>query len=150
MSAVTAPTPPPTESIKSPAREIASIAVPVSLEMVIQLVLTFINQIIVGTLGAVAVAAVGLSGYMVRKVRKTFARSLVWSGACGTAGCLACAGSLLSSPGSFQKAFWIGLAVAFMMGLSGTRNFPELLGLAIRVLSALKDESKQTKKSDGE
>jgi Na+-driven multidrug efflux pump len=62
MSAVMAPTPPPTESIKSPAREIASIAVPVSLEMVIQLVLTFINQIIVGTLGAVAVAAVGLGG----------------------------------------------------------------------------------------
>lgn len=59
MSAVTAP---PSESIKSPMREIASIAVPVSLEMVIQLVLTFINQIIVGTLGAVAVAAVGLSG----------------------------------------------------------------------------------------
>lgn len=43
-------------------REIASIAVPVSLEMVIQLVLTFINQIIVGVLGAVAVAAVGLTG----------------------------------------------------------------------------------------
>ncbi|GGK91679.1 MATE family efflux transporter [Deinococcus radiotolerans] len=62
MSAVTAPTPPPSESIKSPAREIASIAVPVSLEMVIQLVLSFINQIIVGSLGAVAVAAVGLSG----------------------------------------------------------------------------------------
>ncbi len=53
---------PPTETIKSPMREIASIAVPVSLEMVIQLLLTFINQIIVGTLGAVAVAAVGLSG----------------------------------------------------------------------------------------
>ncbi len=50
------------ESFQSPARQIASIAVPVSLEMVIQLVLTFINQIIVGTLGAVAVAAVGLSG----------------------------------------------------------------------------------------
>lgn len=43
-------------------REIASIAVPVSLEMVLQLVLTFVNQIIVGTLGAVAVAAVGLAG----------------------------------------------------------------------------------------
>ena len=40
----------------------ASIAVPVSLEMVLQLVLTFVNQVIVGTLGAVAVAAVGLSG----------------------------------------------------------------------------------------
>ncbi|GGM02178.1 MATE family efflux transporter [Deinococcus aerophilus] len=53
---------PSTETIKSPMREIASIAVPVSLEMVIQLLLTFINQIIVGTLGAVAVAAVGLSG----------------------------------------------------------------------------------------
>ncbi|UBV41554.1 MATE family efflux transporter [Deinococcus taeanensis] len=62
MSAVHASSPPPSESIKSPAREIAAIAVPVSLEMVIQLVLTFVNQIIVGTLGAVAVAAVGLSG----------------------------------------------------------------------------------------
>lgn len=71
MSAVSTPdqptSGPPSESIKSPpttspGREIASIAVPVSLEMVIQLVLTFINQIIVGTLGAVAVAAVGLTG----------------------------------------------------------------------------------------
>ncbi|MBB5362435.1 MATE family efflux transporter [Deinococcus humi] len=53
---------PPSETVKSPMREIASIAVPVSLEMVIQLVLTFINQIIVGALGAVAVAAVGLTG----------------------------------------------------------------------------------------
>ena len=53
---------PPSETIKSPIREIASIAVPVSLEMVIQLLLSFINQIIVGVLGAVAVAAVGLSG----------------------------------------------------------------------------------------
>lgn len=59
MSAVTAPT---SETIKSPMRQIAGIAVPVSLEMVIALVLTFINQIIVGSLGAVAVAAVGLSG----------------------------------------------------------------------------------------
>lgn len=46
----------------NPNREIAKIAVPVSLEMVIQLLLSFINQIIVGTLGAVSVAAVGLSG----------------------------------------------------------------------------------------
>ena len=50
------------EPVKTPFREITSIAVPVSLEMVIQLLLTFINQIIVGTLGAVAVAAVGLAG----------------------------------------------------------------------------------------
>ncbi|MBZ9753120.1 MATE family efflux transporter [Deinococcus sp. HMF7604] len=62
MSAEAVLTPPPSESFKSPARQIADIAVPVSLEMVIQLVLTFVNQIIVGTLGAVAVAAVGLSG----------------------------------------------------------------------------------------
>lgn len=47
---------------KSPHREIAELALPVSLEMVIQLVLTFINQLIVGSLGTVAVAAVGLSG----------------------------------------------------------------------------------------
>ncbi|UQN05674.1 MATE family efflux transporter [Deinococcus sp. QL22] len=53
--------PPPTPAL-SPAREMASIAVPVSLEMVLQLVLTFVNQVIVGRLGAVAVAAVGLSG----------------------------------------------------------------------------------------
>ena len=43
-------------------REIRAIAVPVSLEMVIQLLLTFVNQVIVASLGAVAVAAVGLTG----------------------------------------------------------------------------------------
>ncbi|WP_034384792.1 MATE family efflux transporter [Deinococcus sp. YIM 77859] len=54
----------PSESIqaRAPAREVAAIAVPVSLEMVLQLVLTFVNQVVVGSLGAVAVAAVGLSG----------------------------------------------------------------------------------------
>ena len=51
MTALTA-----SETFKSPGREIAAIAVPVSLEMVIQLVLTFVNQVIVGSLGAVAVA----------------------------------------------------------------------------------------------
>ncbi|MDO4245951.1 MAG: MATE family efflux transporter [Deinococcus sp.] len=59
--------PSPSESLHSPPlrtpnREIAELAIPVSLEMVIQLVLTFINQMIVGRLGEVAVAAVGLSG----------------------------------------------------------------------------------------
>jgi putative MATE family efflux protein len=53
---------PPPKPALSPAREMASIAVPVSLEMVLQLVLTFVNQVIVGRLGAVAVAAVGLTG----------------------------------------------------------------------------------------
>ncbi len=41
--------------------EIARIAVPVGLEMVVQLLLGLIDQVIVGTLGAVAIAAVGLS-----------------------------------------------------------------------------------------
>ncbi|WP_221091587.1 MATE family efflux transporter [Deinococcus aquaedulcis] len=62
MSAGAALNPSPSESIKSPARQIADLAIPVSLEMVIQLVLTFVNQVIVGALGAVAVAAVGLAG----------------------------------------------------------------------------------------
>ncbi|PTA69613.1 MATE family efflux transporter [Deinococcus arcticus] len=62
MSVGVAPNATPSESIKSPARQIADLAVPVSLEMVIQLLLTFVNQIIVGALGAVAVAAVGLAG----------------------------------------------------------------------------------------
>src|SRR5262249_53579332 len=42
-------------------RHIAQIAVPVSLEMVFQLALGFIDQVIVGMLGGVAIAAVGLS-----------------------------------------------------------------------------------------
>lgn len=95
-------------------------------------------------------AIVGLTGFMVRKVKKTWARSLVWSGGCGTAGCLACAACLLASPNAYQKAFWIGLAVSFMMGLSGSRDLPQLVGLAIRVLSALKDDVNSTKKSGGE
>ncbi|GEM46118.1 MATE family efflux transporter [Deinococcus cellulosilyticus] len=42
-------------------RDIARIAVPVSLEAVSQLLLGFIDQIIVGVLGALAIAAVGLA-----------------------------------------------------------------------------------------
>ena len=41
-------------------KDIANIAIPVSLEFVFILVLNFINQIVVGALGAVAVASVGL------------------------------------------------------------------------------------------
>ncbi len=42
-------------------QEIFKIAIPVSLESVFQLFLGFINQVIVGTLGTAAIAAVGLS-----------------------------------------------------------------------------------------
>ena len=45
----------------SPAREIARIAVPVSMEFVLMLVLNFVNQVVVGALGATAIAAVGFS-----------------------------------------------------------------------------------------
>ena len=45
----------------SPNRQIAHLAVPVSLEFVFQLLLGVIDQVIVGGLGAVAVAAVGLA-----------------------------------------------------------------------------------------
>jgi putative MATE family efflux protein len=45
----------------TPAREIARIAVPVSMEFVLMLVLNFVNQIVVGGLGATAIAAVGFS-----------------------------------------------------------------------------------------
>lgn len=49
----------------SPGRQIARIAVPVSLEYVILLVLNFATQVIVGTLGAVAIAAVGFANSLV-------------------------------------------------------------------------------------
>jgi MATE family, multidrug efflux pump len=42
-------------------REIFKVAIPVSLEAIFQSSFSFIDQIIVGILGAVAVAAVGLS-----------------------------------------------------------------------------------------
>ncbi|PYE49960.1 MATE family efflux transporter [Deinococcus yavapaiensis] len=42
-------------------REIARIALPVSLESMVQLVLNFTNQVVVGTLGTATIAAVGLS-----------------------------------------------------------------------------------------
>ncbi|MEY4137380.1 MAG: hypothetical protein RL205_1508 [Actinomycetota bacterium] len=45
----------------TPRREIARIAVPVSLEFVIMLVMNFVNQVIVGGLGTVAIAAVGFA-----------------------------------------------------------------------------------------
>lgn len=51
----------PAASEPTPAREIARIAVPVSMEFVLMLVLNFVNQIVVGSLGATAIAAVGFS-----------------------------------------------------------------------------------------
>jgi len=45
----------------SPVREVARIAIPVSTEAVVLLLLNFVNQIIVGALGAVAIAAVGFA-----------------------------------------------------------------------------------------
>ncbi len=47
----------PTSSV----REVARIAVPVSIEAIVILVLNFVNQIIVGALGVVAIAAVGFA-----------------------------------------------------------------------------------------
>lgn len=47
--------------MKSDTREITRIAIPVSLEFVVALALNFVNQIIVGTLGATAIAAVGFA-----------------------------------------------------------------------------------------
>jgi putative MATE family efflux protein len=47
-------------SSPTPGKEIANIAIPVSLEFVFILVLNFVNQIVVGALGAIAVASVGL------------------------------------------------------------------------------------------
>ncbi len=47
--------------IRSPRREIAALAIPVSLEMVVALVMNFINQIVVGGLGTTAIAAVGFT-----------------------------------------------------------------------------------------
>jgi putative MATE family efflux protein len=46
-------------------REVARIAVPVSMEFVLTLVLGFVNQVVVGTLGAVAIAAVGFANALV-------------------------------------------------------------------------------------
>jgi putative MATE family efflux protein len=49
----------------SSGREIAAIAMPVSLEFVLTLVLNFVNQVIVGALGATAIAAVGFANSII-------------------------------------------------------------------------------------
>ncbi|HET6664324.1 MAG TPA: MATE family efflux transporter [Acidimicrobiales bacterium] len=51
----------PSPAVVTPRREIAQIAVPVSAEFVLMLVLNFANQVVVGTLGATAIAAVGFA-----------------------------------------------------------------------------------------
>lgn len=56
-----APTSPATTQPTSERRQIARIAVPVSLEMIFALLLGFIDQIIVGRLGALAIASVGFA-----------------------------------------------------------------------------------------
>lgn len=46
---------------KTPLREVLVLAIPVSLEMLVALVMNFINQVVVGGLGATPIAAVGFS-----------------------------------------------------------------------------------------
>ena len=46
---------------RTPLREVAALAIPVSLEMLVALVMNFINQIVVGGLGATPIAAVGFA-----------------------------------------------------------------------------------------
>ena len=53
-------------------RQIAGIAVPVSLEFMLILVLNFINQVIVGVLGATAIAAVGFANSIIFVLVLTF------------------------------------------------------------------------------
>ena len=53
-------------------RQIAGIAVPVSLEFVLILVLNFVSQVIVGVLGATAIAAVGFANSLVFILVVTF------------------------------------------------------------------------------
>jgi Na+-driven multidrug efflux pump len=54
-----------TRRLQTEGREVARIAVPVSMEFVLTLVLGFVNQVVVGTLGAVAIAAVGFANALV-------------------------------------------------------------------------------------
>jgi putative MATE family efflux protein len=54
-----------TRRLQPVGREVARIAVPVSMEFVLTLVLGFVNQVVVGTLGAVAIAAVGFANALV-------------------------------------------------------------------------------------
>jgi putative MATE family efflux protein len=54
-----------TRRLQPEGREVARIAVPVSMEFVLTLVLGFVNQVVVGTLGAVAIAAVGFANALV-------------------------------------------------------------------------------------
>ncbi|MEO7449351.1 MAG: MATE family efflux transporter [Humibacillus sp.] len=56
----------------TPSREIARIAVPVSMEFVLMLVLNFVNQIVVGSLGATAIASVGFSNSLTFILAVTF------------------------------------------------------------------------------
>lgn len=62
----------PMSTTSSERRQIAGIAVPVSLEFMLILVLNFINQVIVGVLGATAIAAVGFANSIIFVLVLTF------------------------------------------------------------------------------
>jgi len=48
-----------TSPTRSPRLEVAALAIPVSLEMIVALIMNFLNQVVVGGLGTTAIAAVG-------------------------------------------------------------------------------------------
>ncbi len=96
-------------------RDIARIAVPVGLEMVFQLLLGVIDQLIVGALGAVAIAAVGLSNSVIAV--GTFTLTMLGT---GTAILVARAQGAGRTPAIGQissTALLLALALALALGL---------------------------------
>ena len=88
----------------------------------------------------------GAIGWAQRARVRTRLGCLIASANCGVVGLLGSVGSLEHSPGSYLRAFFVGLSMGWIAGRFGMTKWPEAAGLLIRVLSVLKDT--KTNKSE--
>ncbi len=102
---------------RSVRRQILEIAVPVSIESSFQVFLGFVNQVIIGVLGTVAIAAVGLANNLL------FIGVLCLSAIGGGTGILVSQAWGRSEGRAITQLTWVGLTVALGLGLLAAAPF---------------------------
>ncbi len=102
---------------RSVRRQILEIAIPVSIESSFQVFMGFVNQVIVGVLGTVAIAAVGLANNLL------FIGVLCLSAIGGGTGILVAQAWGRSDQRAIRELTWVGMGAALGLGLIAAAPF---------------------------
>ena len=88
----------------------------------------------------VIAALMGGAGWTQRTTNRTKLGFAIVSANCGAVGFLGAGLLLVTYPEAYLQAFMTGASIGWITGRYGLKRLPEILGLLMRELSALRDE----------